>query len=190
MRSLSRNARRAFAIVVMSAALVPLVALPATAATEVSHSGTIGPTKIKDTASAPGAECLYEGAAGTQYFSGMKLRAIKVKYPNLRPEPPDHGQVGYRILLQHSSGGAFSTYVTSPEWKMAVFDNVFETFPARTQVWMTAAGGKWRAEVVLTWYAPGGAVEGKGTWLIDNYTRDFNGSVAGTCPGKHFDVPR
>jgi hypothetical protein len=186
---LSRNAKRVLATVVLTGALLSVGGLPASAATLVSHSGTPGPTTLKDTATAPGAECTYEGAAGTQYFSGMTLRAIKVEYPDLTINP-DHGKAGYRIVLQHAStGGTFSTFVTSPEWKMDVQDSQFAKFPKRSQGWNTAKAGKWRAEAVLTWYNPGGTVIGKSTWLIDNYTRDFNGSVAGTCPGKHFDFP-
>jgi hypothetical protein len=159
------------------------------AATLVHHSGTIGPVKLKDTATAPFAECTYEGTAGTQYFSGMKVRAVRVEYPNLT-SGVDSGKVGYKLELQHQKvGQAWQDYVTSNEVKITAYDNAWAKFAAKSQIWMGAVqGGSFRAEVILTWYNADNSVRGTGTWVIDNYTRDYNGSVGSSCKTRHSDV--
>lgn len=185
--SVPRRAKQALGIVVLTAALLPLGVSPLLAATMVSHSGTIGHVKIKDTASKPGATCHYSGAAGTLYFDGMTVRGPKVEFPDVT-SGVDHGKVGRRVLLQHASGGAYTTFATSTQQKISATDSAFSTFPHKLQNWMGAVtGGTWRAEVVLTWYNPGGSVRGSATYVIDNHLREFNGSVSSSCPAKHHD---
>jgi hypothetical protein len=186
-RSVTRLARRTVSAVAISAAFATLAADSSMAATLQSHSGSIGHVKFTDTSSTPGATCLYEGAAGTQYFAGMTLRAVKVEYPNLNPNVVDHGKVAYQIELEHQKPGqAWQNYLESNPVKKDASDNAFTKFPAQTGNWSgaTALGGKWRAEVILTWYNSDNAVLGKGTWTIDNLKRQFNGSVGATCQGR------
>jgi len=186
--ALPRRAKQALGIVVLTAALLPLGASPLLAATLVSHSGTIGTVKIKDTASKPGATCGYSGAAGTLYFDGITVRGPKVEFPDVT-SGVDHGKVGMRVLLQHASGGAYTTFVTSPETKISVTDSAFSAFSNKHQAFTGAEpGGTWRAEVVLTWYNAGGSVRGAATYLINNHLRGFNGSVSSSCPAKHHNI--
>src|SRR4051812_29332082 len=84
------HARRALGVLAFSAALVSLAASSSLAATLQHHTGTIGPARFTDTSDKPGAECTYEGAAGTQYFTGMKLRGPRVKSPNLDAQHEDY----------------------------------------------------------------------------------------------------
>jgi len=190
-RSITRHGRRALGALAFSAAFVSLAGSSSFAATLQHHTGRIGNTQFKDTPSKPGATCTYEGAAGTFYFNGMKLRAIKVGYPDQNDHHYDVGKVGYKIQLQHQSGsGPWTNMVTSPEVKLTANDETWVKFPARTQNWNgpTAMGGKWRAEVILPWYDYDNSVMGTGYWTIDNYEHDYNGSVGSVCKGKwsHF----
>jgi hypothetical protein len=186
-RSVTRQARRALGAIAFAAVFVSLAGSSSLAATLQHHTGTIGPARFTDTSDKAGAECTYEGAAGTQYFSGMKLRGPRVKYPNLDAQHEDYGKVGYKIQLQHQSGsGPWQNYVTSPEVKLTAYDDVWFKFPVRTQNWSgaTSLGGKWRAEVILTWYNGDHSIKGTGYWTIDHYTRDYNGSVGSSCKGR------
>lgn len=188
-RSVTRHARRALGVLALSAAFVSLAGSSSLAATLQHHTGTIGPARFTDTSEKPGATCTYEGAAGTQYFTGMTLRGPRVKYPDQDPAlgHEDYGKVGYKIQLQHQTGsGPWQNYVTSPEVKLTAYDDVWFKFPVRTQNWSgaTSLGGKWRAEVILTWYKLDKSVLGTGYWTIDNYKRGYNGSVGSTCKGR------
>ena len=69
--------------------------------------------------------------------------------------------------------------------KLTAYDDVWFKFPVRTQNWngSTAMGGKWRAEVILTWYNP--TTPSRAGVLDDRQLqRDYNGSVGSTCKGS------
>jgi hypothetical protein len=185
-RSLTRRARRALGALAFAAAFVSLAASSSFAATLQHQTGVIGHTHFKDRESKPGATCLYEGAAGTQYFIGMRFKSMAVEYRD-ESSAVEHGKVGQKVVLQHWAGsGPWQNYVTSTETKITAYNNAFFTFPVRTQNWngATAMGGKWRAEVILTWYNADNSVKGRGYWTLDWYECDYNDTRGTSCKGK------
>jgi len=174
-------------VVAFSAAFVSLAGSSSLAATLQHQSGVVGHSHIKDRVSGkPGATCLYEGAAGTQYFIGMRFKSMAVEYTD-ENSGVEHGKVGQRVVLQHEfDSNGWQTKVTSSETKIKAYDNVFSKFPVRSQHWTrdAAMGGKWRGEVILTWYRADHSVLGTATWSLDWYERDNNDTRGSTCKGK------
>jgi hypothetical protein len=170
-----------------SAVFIAIAGSSSLAATFQHQTGSIGHTHFKDRESKPGATCHYEGAAGTFYFTGMRIRGMAVEYPD-QGSGVDSGQVGQKVVLQHSSNGGstWQNYVTSTETKITAYDNAWARFPTRSQNWngATAMSGKWRAEVILTWYNGDNSVKGRGFWTLDWYERDYNDTRGTSCKGK------
>jgi len=158
----------------MSLAILVTIALAlgggeALAAHQVGHVGSTGRFSFTDTAAAPGARCVYTGAAGTWEFDHATVKAPLVFWP-LRSSS-NSGMVGWRLKLQHLSGGVWSNVLTTGITKTTATKHVSAMFGSRTITWMPPApnSGKFRVEVALIWFHPNGTVMGRTLVVIDHY---------------------
>lgn len=175
---------RAASVVALAGVAVALVASSALAATQTSHSGTIGSVKFSDSDTHPGATCTYQGAAGSLYFSGVQVKGPKVMWPNTSAGA-DHGWVAFRVQIQHFDGATWSVVKQSSPTKMAVSDSAWTSFAAKNLSWPGPNSHIYRASVSLKWITAGGSTEGRATYVLDHQRRGYDNSVGTACVGRH-----
>jgi hypothetical protein len=161
----------------------------AMAATPVSQSGVVGNVTFQDSPTTPQARCLFDGAAGHSYFSGMRVKAPSIFWPNQSISTPnEHGTVGWRVKVQHWNGASWATVNTSPESQATASENTAAAFVTKTVPHGLTVSHRYRALVVITWYTGPSSQLGQAKVLIDWYRRIANGKAYTSCKGIVCDV--
>lgn len=161
----------------------------ALAAHQVGSSGTTGSYSWTDSAGHPAGVCDYNGggAAGHTY-----IVQVKVKAPDTVFWPAgtgsNSGTVGFKVKLQHRSGGVWSTVNTGSEATTTARRHTSAMFGTRKVAWDGPNTGKDRALAVLTWYTPGMAVLGRVQVVIDHYSNNYDGIKRSFCPVDNINV--
>lgn len=183
--SVSSRISRTLRVLVLAGVAVPLAASSALAATQTSQTGSIGHVAFSDSASAPGARCSYQGAAGTLFFSGVSVKGPKVTWPDQNGSVVEHGWVSFRIQIQHFDGSTWSVVKHSAPTKRKAFDNSWTQFSAKSLSWGGPNNHVYRAGVTLKFINTDGSTKGRATYIIDNHRRLYDNSVGSACVGRH-----
>lgn len=176
---------RTLRVFVLVALAVALAASSVLAAHQTGMSGSIGSVAFNDGVSNPGARCSYQGAAGTLYFSGVKVKGPQVQWPDQVADVAEHGWVAFRIRIDHFNGVDWSVVKTSAPTKTKVWDDHYTQLAAKSLSWGGPNNHQYRASVTLKFIKPNGTTIGRATYVIDNHRRGYDNSVGAGCVGRH-----
>lgn len=176
-----RVRRKPFVLMVAVAALAVLVvAQPIAAYTELKTKGTVGAHSLTDTASSPGADCIYRYRSDWDLW---KIKRINVDAPNVRAVPGQGDQmVGWSFTIQRQTYSAFADHPGPWEnrYTSEVFtavtdsahDAAFSQQGVRVRIPVEPGSDvafAYRAKVKAIWYRQNGRVMGTATMRVDWY---------------------
>jgi hypothetical protein len=174
---------RGASIAGLSAALVALGGTGALAAHQAGSSGMPGPYSWTDTSSEPAGLCDYEGGgtAGHTYIVRVKVSApTTVLWPH--DASSNAGTVGFKVKLQHLSGGTWHHVNTGSEATSTATEDSSAAFGPRSVYWAGPNTGRDRAVAVLTWYNPDMSILGRVSVVIDHYRNNHDHVRRSYCP--------
>jgi len=188
-RFLASRAWRSASLSILVAACLALGSGDVLAAHQVSQTGVIGSYAFTDTAGNPAGYCNYNGggAAGHTYLVKVRVDAPTAYWPD--GQASNHGTIGYRVKLQHFSGGVWDTVNTGAEEQATATVHVSALFGPRHVDWAGPNTGHDRALAVLTWYRPNATVLGRARVVIDFYLSGFDGITRPYCPVVYQNGP-
>jgi len=167
----------------LTAAMLTFGGGGALAAHQVGSSGTIGTYSWTDTGAQPAGTCNYNGG-GT--LGHVYIVSVKVTAPDTVFWPAgtgaSSGTVGFRVKLQHLTGGAWSTVNTGSEATATATRTTSAMFGQRHVNWNGPLTGRDRALVILTWYTPSMTVMGRAKVVIDHYRNNYDHLGRSYCP--------
>ncbi len=159
------------------------------AAHQVGHSGTTGSYSWTDSSAHPAGLCDYTGggAAGHTYIVGVRVNApATAKWPT--GQASTWGYVGFRVELQHLSGGSWTTVNWGPQTTANATTTASAMLSNRRVAWAGPLTGKDRGLAVLTWYRPNWSILGSARVVIDHYANNFDSVARAYCPVSYCDV--
>lgn len=153
------------------------------AAHQVASSGSPGAYAWTDTAAHTGGYCNYNGGgtAGHVYIAYVRVNAPNtVFWPTGQADTS--GTVGFKVILQHRSGGGWHNVNTGTEAFATASTTSSASFPARRVAWAGPNTGHDRAKVVLTWYDAQQWTVGRAQVVIDHYRNGHDHITRSYCP--------
>jgi hypothetical protein len=147
-----------------------LVASPALAVEQISHTGTIGHVFAKDTHGHPGGVCTYSppDSGGTRYMESMKLRPVTLTWPDNDASKREHGTARLRATVERfNEKGQWYAQSKSPFVTHVVYDDVKTSYPAFTLKVFLEKFDRFRAGFIIKWYGANGELSGKSRYHIE-----------------------
>lgn len=163
-----------------------LVATPGVVAadTPISHSGSVGPHQLADSAEYPGVTCRYNNL---QNLYGVRVRA-PLMLARDRSSARDRQLVSWRFRLQRATpeSNIWTTLYSGPVQRAYALDDASAAFTTQSSTFVTKPANRYRIMISMFWYAPGTTtVQGVANHLIDWYSSPTAPSHGprGNCPG-------
>jgi hypothetical protein len=187
---LSLNVSRSVRALGLAAAMIPLAASSAFAYHQTAQTGSVGHYSWTDDATHPAAKCSYQGAAGSLYFDGVRVKAPVAYWPDQDSNVSDeHGDIGWRTVIQHFNGATWDVVKKGPEVRMPASETTAAAFAAQKVNWPGPNSRRYRAAAILTWWLPDGVTKLGRAWVqIDFHRRAYDGSVGSSCVGRHQNI--
>ena len=194
-----RTARRhlLMALAPLAAAIL-LAALPVSAASDPTvgpHSGKVGVHQLVDTASYPGATCVY---GQSQILKTIKIRQ-PIVYAFDRSSKTNTEWVAWRYHIEYSESNApTGTYVNWPDFAVSSWTKAQATdvnnarWPARAYTMASGSGAHlfYRVSIELRWFFPNSSTkDGSAVHVVNDYrlnTQAGQDLVQVACPESIF----
>jgi hypothetical protein len=183
------RAWRGPSLAVLAATCLVLGGSDVFAAHQVGQTGVIGNYAFTDTAGTPAGYCNYNGGgtAGHVYLVAIRVNPPTAYWP--AGQASNHGTIGFRLKLQHLSGGVWHNVNTGAEAQAPATVHSSALFGPRHVAWAGPNTGRDRALAVLSWYRPDTTVLGRARVVIDHYRSGFDGITRSYCRVVYVTAP-
>lgn len=184
------NVFRSLRAIGLAAAAIPLAASStALGYNTTNQTGSVGTYFWTDTMAMPAVLCTYEGAAGSMYFNGVRVKAPTAYWPDQNSDNDhEHGKIGMRTRIEHYNGSTWDVVKAGPEVKMWASESTAAALTKQTVSWSGPNSRRYRASVVLTWWKTNGNKLGRVWVLMDFHRRQYDNSVGSSCIGRHSNI--
>jgi len=147
--------------------------------TVISESGLHGNYWLTESAAAPATKCVYgkQVPPNGAWFRFMRVKPPTVFAADRNSAIRDHRRVSWQFKVQVMpfSGGSWKKVASSGIQKATAYEDQAAPFSAMKVYWKPSRTGpnagalKVRNLIVIRWYKPGGAIEGKVKLTADYY---------------------
>ena len=176
----------------VSAIVLSIVVAGAVAAD--GTTGQVGHYVFTDSASKPGATCVYNTTGGSEAFlNSVVVRAPSVWWPDTSSSSnTQHGQVGWKAIVKEGSPGSWSTIASSSVQKKTAYEDHPFHDPADkapfTNLTVSFTSNKFMNYLVTVkvfWYRADGSVKGTATHDVVHYRDRIDGTSIGASPAAY-----